>query len=354
MIRLRHICKSILNRYVVIYLLLISCISSYDPKLEPDNPKLTVDGWITDQPGPYTVTLRYSSPYINNETVFSRYVSDAIVSIENEFGEKTQLINKGTGKYETDPAFVGEINRSYTLNMTLPDGTTYQSHAETLKPVPPIDTVYTSYTELYRTFLRGEFTVFIDFTDASDVKDYYQWDWTHYQFEPYCRISPDYTEYGAFRVTKCCGPCWSISQCYGCISIFSDEHYDGRKISGVKVLKIPYDSKEPYFVQIRLKSLTESAFKFWRTVSEQINNSGGIFDKPPITIKGNIYNTNDPDEQVLGYFGASAVYMVPIYIDRSNIENIPFGVINPIYNELIGCIACEVGAYRTDQRPAGW
>jgi len=73
-------------RCVVIYLLLISCISSYEPKLEPDSPKLTVDGWISDQPGTYTITLRYSSPYINNEIVFTRYAENASVTITDDAG----------------------------------------------------------------------------------------------------------------------------------------------------------------------------------------------------------------------------------------------------------------------------
>ncbi|HRE67182.1 MAG TPA: DUF4249 domain-containing protein [Cyclobacteriaceae bacterium] len=340
-------------RCVVIYLLLISCISSYEPKLEPDSPKLTVDGWISDQPGTYTITLRYSSPYINNEIVFTRYAENASVTITDDAGGETQLTYEGTGKYQTSPTFAGQAGRSYVLNIMLQDGTFYQSQPEMLKPVPPIDTIYTSYKELSKGFLRGEFSVFFDFMDLAGTKDYYQWDWTHYKLEQYCHITPSHSNEYDFLVANCCGPCWSIDRCYGCINIFSDTYYEDKKISRVPVLKIPYDSKAPYFVQIRLKSLTESAFKFWYIVSEQINNSGGIFDKPPVTIKGNIVNVNNPNDQVLGYFGASAIYEVPIYIDRSKIDKPPYGTAY-IYRERPICIECSVGPYRTDRQPTGW
>jgi hypothetical protein len=136
--------------------------------------------------------------------------------------------------------------------------------------------------------------------------------------------------------------------------LFSDSYYNGKQITGLPVLKIPYDSREPYFVQVRLRSLTESAYQFWRTVSEQINNSGGIFDKPPITIKGNVFNVDNPDEQVLGFFGVSSIYETQMYISRDHITELPFGVINPTYNEFPGCRECEVGPFRTDIKPEGW
>jgi hypothetical protein len=336
----------------IMLFLLTSCISGFEPKLEPDNRKLTVDGLITNQPGPYRIELRYSTPYINDETVFLSVEPDAAVSIVDDLGTEEVLTHKDAGQYETDLNFIGEVGRSYSLNIVLPDGTTYKSNPELLKPVPPIDTIYTSYEEFSGIFLRGEFTVYIDFTDIPGAKDFYRWDWTHYKLEPYCRLSE--VEYGTYRATKCCGPCWSIDQCNSCINVLSDNYYEGKRITGIPILKIPYDSKEPYFVQIRLRSLSGSAYLFWRTVSEQISNSGGIFDKPPITIKGNVFNPNDEDEQVLGYFGASSIFEKTIYIPRDHIDKIPFGIINPIYNESIGCIPCEVGPFRTDIEPSGW
>lgn len=339
-------------RLFLYYVFLTSCISGYDPQLAPDNPKLTVDGLITNQPGPYKVTLRYSTPYVNDETIFLRFEPDAEVTIRDDLGNEIPLANVNAGEYLTDPTFTGQVGRTYVLNVKLPDGTTYESLPETMAPVPPIDTVYTTYEELFGTFLRGEFSVFIDFTDIAGTENRYRWDWTHYTFEPYCRLSQ--IEYGTYRATKCCGPCWSIEQCYSCINLISDRFYDGKRIAGLPVLKIPYDSKEPYFAQIRLRSLTESAYQFWRTVSEQIDNSGGIFDKPPVTIRGNIFNTNDRSEQVLGYFGVSAQFEKSIYIPRDYIKEIPFGITTPIYNELIGCMQCEVGPFRTDIEPRGW
>lgn len=345
--------KFILRFYFFPLFIFFSCISEFDPKVENETPKLTVDGLITDQPGPHKVTLRYSTPYVNDETVFFRFEDGADVTILDELGNEVNLVYTKAGEYLTDPNFVGKVGSSYTLKIELPDGRLYQSFPEELRSVPPIDTVYTSYEEFSGSFLRGEFSVFMNFVDPASTKDFYQWNWTHYNSEKYCRIFTS-QEYGVYIATQCCDSCWSIVECNSCINLLSDNFYNGSKVTGVPILKVPYDSKEPYFVQIRLKSITESAYNFWKSVSEQIGNSGGIFDKPPLTIKGNIFNAVNPDEQILGYFGASAISEKPIYIARDHISKIPFGVINPRYTELSGCIQCEVGPLRTDQTPKGW
>lgn len=339
--------------YIFTVIIFFSCISEFDPKVENETPKLTVDGLITDQPGPHKVTLRYSTPYVNDETVFLRFEDSADVTIEDELGNEFKLAYTNAGEYLTDQNFVGKVGSSYILTIELPDGRVYRSFPEELRSVPSIDTVYTSYEEFSSTFLRGEFSVFMNFVDPASSKDFYQWNWTHYNYENYCRIFTS-QEYGVYLATQCCGKCWSIVECTSCINLLSDKFLNGSKITGVPVLKIPYDSKDPYFVQIRLKSLTESAYNFWQAVSEQIGNSGGIFDKPPLTINGNIFNTTNADEQVLGYFGASAIFEKPVYIARDYISKIPFGIINPRYTELTGCIQCEVGPLRTDQTPKGW
>ncbi|MBX2940997.1 MAG: DUF4249 domain-containing protein [Cyclobacteriaceae bacterium] len=333
----------------LVYLLVASCISPFEPVIVKDNPKLTVDGLITDQPGPYRITLRYSAPYVNDETVFSRYEANASVSIFDDLGNSETLSYKEYGVYETLPDFIGKVGRSYSLNIKVPNGKTYQSQPEQLRQTAAIDSVYTTYEELHGVYLRGLFSLYLDFSDPIESKDFYQWDWVHYKFEPYCLISYKYN-----RAVNCCGPCWSIDRCYGCIHIQSDKFYNGQKVKRIAITTIPYETKDPYFIIIKQKSLTESAYKFWQSVSEQIENAGGIFDKPPVTIKGNIVNINDPTEQVLGFFGASSIVEKSIYIPRNKIDKPPFGAF-PNFQTANTCIPCSVGGgFRTDQKPVGW
>jgi hypothetical protein len=51
-------------------------------------------------------------------------------------------------------------------------------------------------------------------------------------------------------------------------------------------------------------SLTREAFDFWNQVRLTASQVGSIFDTPPAKIRGNLYNINDSDEMVHGYFQA--------------------------------------------------
>lgn len=332
--------------------LLTTCITSYDYSATEHTPKLVVDGRVTDQPGPHRINLSYSTPYFNEAQFDGKYIDDATVSIEDNDGIRTTLQHSRRGTYETPGGFTGKPGKHYTLTITLANGKEYRSLPEEMKFVPPIDTIVGEYRELPEGDLRGEFDLSIETKDPSTKEDFYQYRWLHYELKPYCYLQQD-PNTGFINVVDCCENCWAIDQCAGCINILSDAVVNGGSLK-VPIATIPYDSKEPYFILVEQHSLTEEAYQFWKNVSTQINSSGGIFDSPPITIRGNIFNTNDPQEQVLGFFGASSVAVKSIHFQRNKISRIPFGT-DRIYFQLNSpCIPCEVGLTRTTQTPTGW
>jgi hypothetical protein len=83
-----------------------------------------------------------------------------------------------------------------------------------------------------------------------------------------------------------------------------------------------------YFV-LNLSSISSSAHKYWQKVDGLINKSGSMFDTPPAPIHGNVYNTQDPSEQVLGYFGASNTAVSRISTIRNDI---PFPILYYCYD----------------------
>lgn len=347
-----------MKRYAIQIVSLISltfleaCITPYDPDLRNDNPKLVVEGLITDEPGPYVVKLTLSAAYNNDESIFGRYPEGARVFISDDMGQEEELEYTRAGVYVTSETGIrGQAGRSYVLRILLSDGRTYESRPELLTQVPPIDSLYSEYERFDEGFLRGEFSVFIDTSDPADETNFYKWDYTHYEYKEFCQevLNRD----GSVFSVPCCGDCWAKSSCSSCFNLSNDVLVDGRKIARNLILKIPYDSRDPYFVLIRQFSLTQEAYDFWKVANQVVNNSGGVFDKPPVPVKGNIYNVQDPEEQVLGYFGASSVYLLPALIRRDNIEEGPFGTLYPRAIQTY-CLECEESATRTSVKPSGW
>src|SRR5688572_8835825 len=94
----------------VFFLLLDGCIEKFEVPDLQSRVSLIVDGEITDKPGPYTVKLFRPAPEGNSELA---PVSNANVTIHDDTGNSTLLTEKSSGVYETTPALVGEVGRSY-------------------------------------------------------------------------------------------------------------------------------------------------------------------------------------------------------------------------------------------------
>jgi hypothetical protein len=76
-----------------------------------------------------------------------------------------------------------------------------------------------------------------------------------------------------------------------------------------------------HFFNVRQLSISKDAFEYWRRVRELVNNTGSVFDSPPAQIKGNLYNVNDSEEVVLGYFEVATAKVTRIY---TTFADVPF------------------------------
>jgi hypothetical protein len=331
-------------------LLCTDCITPFQPEVNYSTPLLVVNGLITDQPGPYEVVLTLTS--INSTYLGINYPTHAKVSISDDQGNVEQLVEIKNGKFRTSAGGIqGVIGRSYSVTVVLEDGTTYQSQAELLKPVSQISGATTIYQDLLGTTIRGKFKTNIETNDPPQQGDYYRWTWKHFDYLTFCAFSQNIADH-QFHESACCEPCWTIDQCESCIALLSDHFVNGKKISQF-LIDIPYDSKTPYFLFIQQFSLTETAYQYWKTLNEQINVTGGVFDTPPAAVPGNLYRVNNKEEQVLGYFGASAVAEKAIYIKRDGAGVDPYpSNLSAIID--LGCIPCRENYYRTAFKPKGW
>jgi hypothetical protein len=142
------------------------------------------------------------------------------------------------------------------------------------------------------------------------------------------------------------------------VNVASDKLVSGGMISRQLLTIVPYASRSKYFLYYEQQSLTREAFKFWKTLEEQSKNVGGIFDKPPATVRGNMYSTENEDEVVLGYFGASDIKPSSILVDRSGISKNPSGpppvVAPPVSGPPPPCFSCMESIVRTSLRPPFW
>lgn len=339
---------------------LTACIDPIDTGSAQIEPKLVVDGLITNLPGPYTVKLGQSEPYDNAS--LTRAVANATVYVMDDLGNRFDFTEGTRGTYQTDSlSFQGQPGRTYTLNIRTDTGKEYQSQPQFLQASPPVDTVFSRFVEeISASGIANEyFEVYLKTQDVAGERNFYRWKWAHYESLKYCRQTYFHDEENNINYrlySFCCEPCWKISRCNNCIDLANDQFTDGRSVERL-ITKIPYDSREDYFMIIEQYALSEKAYRFWNSVVSQTNNTGGIFDNPPASIPGNIVNINDEEEQVLGLFLASGATRKSVYVKRDYVVKPP-----PPDNSGIGvqillspvCEPCREGIVRTAIQPPGW
>ncbi|SOD79638.1 DUF4249 domain-containing protein [Spirosoma fluviale] len=335
---------------LILSLLAVSCVEPYDPQLKGGSKYPVFEGTLTDAPGPYRFALTLSAGYNNQESVFDERVKGATMTLSDDRNRRTIFLDDGRGNFSSPTDFRGEPGRTYTLTITYQE-LTYRSDPELLRPVAPIDTVYTRFQSIPGSNINGEFRVFVDVNDPAAEENYYQWDWIHYEKADNCLLfRPSGTN--VTYAQRCCSDCWDISRSAGQILLASDRLVNGRRLSGQRVAAAPNDDISPFYLRIGQQSLSREAYQYWLAIQNLTGNVGSVFDVPPATLAGNLRNTNTTGPPLLGYFQVSARREKIVYINRLRAPVLPFAITQfPFWNT---CAACTESSYRTGQRPDGW
>ncbi|GAB3504129.1 hypothetical protein GCM10027341_34030 [Spirosoma knui] len=335
--------------------LVLSCVTEYQPDALSIAPSLIVEGQITDQPGPYTVKLTRTANYSIRS--LNLLETGALVTIEDNLGNREILRELGAGGIYTSSAtgIRGIAGRSYKLTIQTKAGVRYESDTEVLTAAPPITKLYTEYHNEAvpnRVTRKQSWDVLLDTKDPETTGNYYRWIWTHYNFAAICQQTEQSD--GTIIGKPCCTPCWNINRCYNCISVNSDVNINGQAISRQLITKVPYTSSNPYYLEVQQQALSKGAYAFWKSVRQLVNNTGGLFDAAPSSVQGNMRCVSNPEERVFGYFGATGISEQYLYVDRS--EGVGTPDLDPpvIIPPLTPCFTCENSLYRTSTKPRWW
>ena len=343
--------------FSILIVILTACVDVFDPELTGNEPQIVFEGTLTDQSGPHYFVLSFSAAYNSKESVFDKYVNAARVWITDEKSVRTDLLDLNRGQFRTPDGFRGQIGKTYILHIRTSDGVEYASNAEKMRLSPSIDKVYSEFklTTTPKPKYRGNFNVYIDVKDPATEGDFYRWNWKNYQKANYCELfTVPRTDPPVRFYKKCCEDCWNITQCVGCVKVASDNLVNGRTLAKQNIAQIPFDDTTPYYLLIEQMSLSREAYDFWKSVDAQANNSGGIFDTAPASIRGNIKNLTDATKPMLGFFQVSAVTQKVAYIQRNGVGTQPFVELSPNYPFHTDCAVCVESAYRTTRRPLEW
>lgn len=287
-------------------LLLSGCIEQIDFDTDRRGGFLVVDGRIHEGPGPYSLELSRTT----GEGSPTRPVTGAVVSIFDDQGNQEFYTETEEGFYVTPGDIVqGRKGGTYYIEIELGGSFVYRSEPGTIPSYTATDSVYyeiTTEEELSNGGILVDVEVIKVFADTQipdvDSTLYLRWD-VHelYKYTEFDVPDPFNTPPPFCYVTQYPNP-QKITQ-------FSTKENETGQITRneLSTTRIDFSFYQRHYFNIVLTSTTKRAEEYWRQVDEIVNRSGTIFDVPPATVNGNIFNINNADEQVLGFFETALI-----------------------------------------------
>ncbi|CAD5290709.1 MULTISPECIES: DUF4249 domain-containing protein [unclassified Imperialibacter] len=315
----------------LLILTLLGCVEPFEPETGDFESVLVVEGNISDAHEPYLITVSRTAPLGATGAV---PVSNAAVRVKDEEGAAFDFAEIAAGKYQSNPLdFIGCAGKNYSLSIVTASNQKYESEMVTLKPSPPIDSVY--FERDIRLTDAGDtldgVRIMVDTHDPQARSRYYRYSWLEtYEVRPYY---PSYYEWDfAVNPPEFVRRNPEINLCFktdtsGQVLVTSTANLTEDRVSQFEVNYVSTESfrlKSLYSILVRQQTLSEDGFRYWNEVRKTTESLGTLFDPQPYQLVGNIKNIDNPDEPVLGYFDASAVSQKRIYISRDEVRHLTY------------------------------
>jgi hypothetical protein len=306
---------------LVIAVVVSDCVEPYTPQIKESQESLVVEGLLTDQPGYQYIYISRSSPFNDPELLPEIQCQVSLVDDKGNDYPYDEQENGIYGRWMTS----AQLTRgtAYKLRILTSGGERYESDYEILSsPCPPVDSVYFEMETIETSDpdepLQG-IQVYVDLDAEEDQPRNYRWElvetWEYYAahiiqyyFDGGLHNMPDPTIYYA---------CWHTAR-ISSIYTSSTKHLVNNRIH-----KYPLNYVSDHTNRLRIRysllvkqyTLSDNAYEYWDQMRKQTQEGGGLYETQPSRIRGNIYNINDPDEQVLGYFNISSSSEKRIFVD---------------------------------------
>lgn len=380
-----------------VLLILVACQDrlNYDVPLAPVLG-IVVDGQITDQPGPYSVTLSTEYDLESKESLRQGIIAKQ-VTLFDDLGNSESFIHEGEGNYRSqENGMRGAVGRAYKLRIELLDGRLYESRYDTIYPPGNLSNLTHEFSAT--STLNGSAEYGFDIKVKAGAlannanrfiykfKGTFQSDTnpelmcpvdevSRSQCEPCgstapcpgcnkCNLKPlcsGIRNYGNVQVPKFerIGPC----ECCRCwYDIFNATPVLSREqakrtgtVEEYQVYRIPLNRwmfQHKVYVEVQQVSLSAQAMKFWRAIETQNSALGSLFQ--PVT--GKIPNLFDqlsgPAGRISGVFFAGASISKNLFITR---DDVPAPITIPNADELPWKDSClKLFPNSTTTRPPFW
>lgn len=307
--------------FIIILIGLSSCIKPYVPQYKDTSVlKYVVEGMVSSEEGIQEVRVSKSSSA--NIPIYNP-IGDCKVKIVDEVGQEFDLFELNNGIYqvwmEQDELVVG---RSYKVVVETPEGNILESEFDQMPSGAELN-IPSYFVEVQAGQQVNEWKkglqFYIDLEGSEQNSKFYRWQlietWEYhsaYPVEFYYDgqvqqvYPPDYSEMY----------CWTTDQ-VDQIFTLNTTNFSSNAIQKFPLHFIENNSSRLgvlYSLLINQMALSEDAYIYWDQLRQNMTDQGGLYATQPLAVKGNIKNLTSPEQDVLGFFQASYVSSIRVFV----------------------------------------
>ncbi|MBN2349214.1 MAG: DUF4249 domain-containing protein, partial [Bacteroidales bacterium] len=307
--------------FVLLFFVTIGCIEPFTLNIDDYQKVLVIDGFISDENGYQSVKIGRSA-FVSEE---NKYFPEkqCQVNVRDDKGNSFNFEEYTSGNYR---CLIGKeyltIGTRFKIYIKTQDGREYESDFDELLACPPIDKIYYE-VQKHDTYdpINPEYGIqfFVETNVTGNYADNYRWN--HIEtWEYHSKYPLEYYFDGAIKRWKFRSDsmfyCWKTESVKE-IFTMTTKRYSTKNI----VVPIRFVSNQTnrlkfgYSLLVKQYSLCDAAFQYWYKMQQQLQETGGLYEKQPMSIFGNIKCTTHPEEIVMGFFYASSMQEKRIFVN---------------------------------------
>ncbi|MBK8566508.1 MAG: DUF4249 domain-containing protein [Saprospiraceae bacterium] len=333
-------------------LLLVRCIDEVKLDIDSNRTWVNVDGLVTDSLQVQTIKIKRSAVIgVGNDNILTP-VEGCTVKVLDDGGQSFDFTETEPGVYTHE--MQGVPGRTYYMEAKLPDGKTILSRPSVLMKAPPLLPITAEVTQKTtigtngRAITTNQLSLGMNTEIGASERPYLRW-----------RATGEYEFKEAYPMALNTKTCYIKNNLdFNNIKIFDPSELEGTSLKDEPFLNTAFDYRfaDQYCFHLFQYAMSEDEYQYWEQMRDIVTIDGSLFDPPPGTVQGNLYDPNDPDELILGYFSVAGVAYSREFVNANSLgffveprcSSLPF---RPQYPD---CRACETILFSSLEKPLYW
>jgi len=345
--------KKYLFLLLIISLGLWACVDEIKLNVDTDQRTVVVDGFVTDSLGDFALKLSESSVIgIGNDNILDP-ISGATIQLMDDSGVSYPYVEFEEGAYELRN-FKALRGKAYYVDIVVPNGNHYQSKPAMLRASSVLDSVSFDVREESFRNNAGDFVteLLISTNIATDLSQSAELPFLRWRVSGEYQIQESYP--GALNPGRCYV---KTNLDINDIRLLDASTLNGGTVFGQTISETVYDFRfgEQFCFHISQYAISEEEFNYWNNIKEVIDIDGGLFDPPPGTVIGNIFNVDDPNEIPVGYFSVASIDFKRAFVNALELDLFVRPKCTGFRREVpFGCMNCLDITNSTREKPDYW